>query len=119
MQQLISTTTAAAAACNPPTPRPLPVTSWFHGEETGDIYIPKKLSVKLNQLWLSVDCPHTLNQMHHQWIPCIITNFPTLYNHEFSCTMHGEDEVSCVAPQRCSDAHPRSQLIWLLRLPAR
>uniref|UniRef100_A0A915IQT1 Uncharacterized protein n=1 Tax=Romanomermis culicivorax TaxID=13658 RepID=A0A915IQT1_ROMCU len=42
MQQLISTTTAAAVAHNLPTRRPPPVTSWFHGEETPDIYIPNE-----------------------------------------------------------------------------
>uniref|UniRef100_A0A915KPD9 Uncharacterized protein n=1 Tax=Romanomermis culicivorax TaxID=13658 RepID=A0A915KPD9_ROMCU len=42
MQQLISTTTAATVAPNPPTPRPLPVTSGFHGEETHDFYIPNE-----------------------------------------------------------------------------
>uniref|UniRef100_A0A915JU43 Uncharacterized protein n=1 Tax=Romanomermis culicivorax TaxID=13658 RepID=A0A915JU43_ROMCU len=40
MQQLISTTTAAAAARNnPPTPRPLPVNSWFPCQEPHDVYI--------------------------------------------------------------------------------
>uniref|UniRef100_A0A915IBQ5 Uncharacterized protein n=1 Tax=Romanomermis culicivorax TaxID=13658 RepID=A0A915IBQ5_ROMCU len=34
MQQLISTTATTAAACNPPTPRPPPVTSRFLCEET-------------------------------------------------------------------------------------
>uniref|UniRef100_A0A915L8B6 Aminoglycoside phosphotransferase domain-containing protein n=1 Tax=Romanomermis culicivorax TaxID=13658 RepID=A0A915L8B6_ROMCU len=43
MQQLIATTTAAAIARNNLlTPWPLPVTSWFHGEESHDIYIPNE-----------------------------------------------------------------------------
>uniref|UniRef100_A0A915HU07 Uncharacterized protein n=1 Tax=Romanomermis culicivorax TaxID=13658 RepID=A0A915HU07_ROMCU len=42
MQQLISTTTAAANARNPPTPRLPPMSSWFQGKETRDIYIPNE-----------------------------------------------------------------------------
>uniref|UniRef100_A0A915HWW2 Uncharacterized protein n=1 Tax=Romanomermis culicivorax TaxID=13658 RepID=A0A915HWW2_ROMCU len=42
LQHLISTTTAAAAARNPSTPRPPLVTSRFHSEERRDIYIPNE-----------------------------------------------------------------------------
>uniref|UniRef100_A0A915I0A2 Uncharacterized protein n=1 Tax=Romanomermis culicivorax TaxID=13658 RepID=A0A915I0A2_ROMCU len=42
MQQLISTTTLGAVAHNPPTPRPLLVTSLLHSEKHGDIYIPNE-----------------------------------------------------------------------------
>uniref|UniRef100_A0A915L6G0 Uncharacterized protein n=1 Tax=Romanomermis culicivorax TaxID=13658 RepID=A0A915L6G0_ROMCU len=42
MQQLISTTAATTNTRNPPTPRPLRVSSGFHGEEMRDIYIPNE-----------------------------------------------------------------------------
>uniref|UniRef100_A0A915JRB7 Uncharacterized protein n=1 Tax=Romanomermis culicivorax TaxID=13658 RepID=A0A915JRB7_ROMCU len=92
MQQLISTTTAAALARNPHTPRPLPVTSRFHGQEPPNIYIP--------------------NETLHETEPALVFGCPpahikpkapstdTLYNHQFSCTARGKDEFSHATPQR-------------------
>uniref|UniRef100_A0A915JXL5 Uncharacterized protein n=1 Tax=Romanomermis culicivorax TaxID=13658 RepID=A0A915JXL5_ROMCU len=92
MQQLISTTAAATAAWNPPTPRPLPVTSRFHGEETCDMYIP--------------------NETLHETEPALAFGRPpvhvkpkapstdTLYTNKFSRNTRREKETSCSAPQR-------------------
>uniref|UniRef100_A0A915JM70 Uncharacterized protein n=1 Tax=Romanomermis culicivorax TaxID=13658 RepID=A0A915JM70_ROMCU len=91
MQQLIATTAAAAAARNPPTPRLLLVTSWFHGEETRDIYIPNKTLRETEPAQVFGQLPI------HVKPKALSTN--TLYNNEFSRTTHGEEEESRSAPQ--------------------
>uniref|UniRef100_A0A915JL31 Peptidase A2 domain-containing protein n=1 Tax=Romanomermis culicivorax TaxID=13658 RepID=A0A915JL31_ROMCU len=93
MQQLISTTTAAAVAHNPPTLRLPPVTSWFHGEETHDIYIPNKTLHEAEPALAFGRPPADVKPK--------APSMDTLYNHEFSHTTLGEDEVSCAAPQQC------------------
>uniref|UniRef100_A0A915IX33 Uncharacterized protein n=1 Tax=Romanomermis culicivorax TaxID=13658 RepID=A0A915IX33_ROMCU len=92
MQQLISMTMAMAVACNPPTPRPLPVTSRFHSEETCDIYIPNE-TLHETELALAFGRPpaHVKPEA-----PFTIT----LYNKAFSRNADGEDEICCSAPQR-------------------
>uniref|UniRef100_A0A915KU85 Uncharacterized protein n=1 Tax=Romanomermis culicivorax TaxID=13658 RepID=A0A915KU85_ROMCU len=86
MQQLISTTTAAAVACNLPTPSPPPVTSPFHHEEMRDIYIPNQTLCE------------TEPALAYGWPPAHIKlkilSMDTLYNNEFSRNVRGK------APQR-------------------
>uniref|UniRef100_A0A915HF02 Uncharacterized protein n=1 Tax=Romanomermis culicivorax TaxID=13658 RepID=A0A915HF02_ROMCU len=94
MQQLISTTTLPpAVAHNPPTPRPPLVTSPFHGEEPGDIYIPNETLCETEPA-LVFGCPPA-----HIKPKALSTD--TLYSKEFSCTACGKDEISPDAPQRC------------------
>uniref|UniRef100_A0A915JLL3 Uncharacterized protein n=1 Tax=Romanomermis culicivorax TaxID=13658 RepID=A0A915JLL3_ROMCU len=92
MQQLISTTTATAIAHNPPTPRPPPVTSWFHSEETHDIYIPNKTLHETEPALAFGQPPAHIKPK--------APSTDTLYNNEFSRNVCGEDETSCTAPQR-------------------
>uniref|UniRef100_A0A915K7U5 Uncharacterized protein n=1 Tax=Romanomermis culicivorax TaxID=13658 RepID=A0A915K7U5_ROMCU len=92
MQQLITTIAAAATACNPPTPRPPPVTSWFHGTETCDIYIP-------NETLRETELAQVFSQPPVHVKPKAPST-DTLYNNKFSCTARGEDEASRAAPQR-------------------
>uniref|UniRef100_A0A915I910 Gag protein n=1 Tax=Romanomermis culicivorax TaxID=13658 RepID=A0A915I910_ROMCU len=92
MQHLISTTTTAATARNPPTPRPLPVTSQFHSEETRDIYIPNK-TLPETELALAFGRPPVHVQRK-------APSTDTLYNNKFSRNACGEDEIPCSAPQR-------------------
>uniref|UniRef100_A0A915IG33 Uncharacterized protein n=1 Tax=Romanomermis culicivorax TaxID=13658 RepID=A0A915IG33_ROMCU len=91
MQELSSTITAAAVAHNPPTSRPLPVTSQFHGEETRNIYITNE-TLPETELALAFSRPPT-------HIKPKAPSMDTLYNHEFSRTGRGEDEVSRTVPQ--------------------
>uniref|UniRef100_A0A915IS43 Uncharacterized protein n=1 Tax=Romanomermis culicivorax TaxID=13658 RepID=A0A915IS43_ROMCU len=92
MQQLISTTTAAAVARNVPTPRPLPVTSQFHGEEMCDIYIPIETLCEIELTLALVRLPRHIKPK--------ASSVDTLYNHKFSRTTCGKDEVSRTMPQR-------------------
>uniref|UniRef100_A0A915IQI2 Uncharacterized protein n=1 Tax=Romanomermis culicivorax TaxID=13658 RepID=A0A915IQI2_ROMCU len=92
MQQLISTTTAMAVACNLPTPRPPPVTSRFHCQETPDIYIPKETLHETEPALAFGRLP-----VH---IKPEAPSMDTLYNHKFSCTVRGKEEISCAALQR-------------------
>uniref|UniRef100_A0A915KDG3 Uncharacterized protein n=1 Tax=Romanomermis culicivorax TaxID=13658 RepID=A0A915KDG3_ROMCU len=94
MQQLISTTAAAAAARNSPTPRPLLVTSRFHGEETRNISIPKE-TLRETEPALAFGRPPV-----HVKRKALSTD--TLYNNEFSRNAQGEEETSRSAPQRCT-----------------
>uniref|UniRef100_A0A915JJN2 Uncharacterized protein n=1 Tax=Romanomermis culicivorax TaxID=13658 RepID=A0A915JJN2_ROMCU len=100
MQQLISTTTTAAAARNLPTPRPPPLTSPFHSEETRDIYIPNE-TLHETELALAFGRPPA-------HVKPKAPSTDTLYNNEFPRNAHGEEETSCSAPQRCpqSAANP-------------
>uniref|UniRef100_A0A915I827 Uncharacterized protein n=1 Tax=Romanomermis culicivorax TaxID=13658 RepID=A0A915I827_ROMCU len=83
MQQLISTTTAAAVACNnPPTPRPLLVTSWFHREEQHGIYITNDTFWETKPA-LAYGCPPAR-------IKPKAPSMDTLYNKEFSHTAPGQ-----------------------------
>uniref|UniRef100_A0A915KHB6 Uncharacterized protein n=1 Tax=Romanomermis culicivorax TaxID=13658 RepID=A0A915KHB6_ROMCU len=97
-QQLISTATAPAAARNPPTPRPPLVTSWFHGEETCDIYIPNK-TLHETELALAFGRP----PVH---VEPKVPSTDTLYNNEFSHNTPGEEETSHFAPQRRPSSQP-------------
>uniref|UniRef100_A0A915J279 Uncharacterized protein n=1 Tax=Romanomermis culicivorax TaxID=13658 RepID=A0A915J279_ROMCU len=92
MQQLISMTTAATNARNQPTPRPLPVSSWFQGEETRDIYIPNKT---LHETELA----QVFGQPPIQVKPKVPST-DTLYNNEFSPTARVEEEIPHSAHQR-------------------
>uniref|UniRef100_A0A915KLJ1 Uncharacterized protein n=1 Tax=Romanomermis culicivorax TaxID=13658 RepID=A0A915KLJ1_ROMCU len=76
MQQLTSTTTTATNARNLPTPRPLPVSSQFHGKKREILTFQMKPSVKPNQLKSLADCLTKSNLKRHRLIPCTITNFP-------------------------------------------
>uniref|UniRef100_A0A915JEV5 Uncharacterized protein n=1 Tax=Romanomermis culicivorax TaxID=13658 RepID=A0A915JEV5_ROMCU len=94
MQQLISTTAAAAIARNNLlTPWPLPVTSWFHGEESHDIYIPNETLYEIERA------------LAYGWSPARVKpkapSTDTLYNNEFCHTAPGEDNIPCITPQRC------------------
>uniref|UniRef100_A0A915KXS6 Uncharacterized protein n=1 Tax=Romanomermis culicivorax TaxID=13658 RepID=A0A915KXS6_ROMCU len=93
MQQLISTTAAATNACNRPTPRPLPVSSRFHGEETRDIYIP-------NETLGETEPAQVFGRLPNQVKPKAPSR-DTLYNNEFSSTARGKEELPRSAPQRC------------------
>uniref|UniRef100_A0A915K177 Uncharacterized protein n=1 Tax=Romanomermis culicivorax TaxID=13658 RepID=A0A915K177_ROMCU len=92
MQQLISTTTAADIARNPPMSRPPPVTPRFHGEEMWDIYIPNET--------LRESGPAVALGRPPAHIKPKALSTDTLYNHEFSHTTCSEDEASCALPQR-------------------
>uniref|UniRef100_A0A915KFZ6 Uncharacterized protein n=1 Tax=Romanomermis culicivorax TaxID=13658 RepID=A0A915KFZ6_ROMCU len=84
MQQLISTTTAAAIAHNnPQTPRPQPVTSWFHHEEPHDIYMPNE-TLRETEPPLVFGCPSA-------HIKPKAPSTDTLYNNKFSRTARGKD----------------------------
>uniref|UniRef100_A0A915JMY0 Uncharacterized protein n=1 Tax=Romanomermis culicivorax TaxID=13658 RepID=A0A915JMY0_ROMCU len=85
-------TTPAAAAHNPPTPRPPPMTSQFHSEETSDIYIPNKTLRETEQALAFGWPPAHVNSK--------VPSTDTLYNNEFSHNARGEDEKSRSAPQR-------------------
>uniref|UniRef100_A0A915I8L1 Uncharacterized protein n=1 Tax=Romanomermis culicivorax TaxID=13658 RepID=A0A915I8L1_ROMCU len=100
MQQLISTTAAAANARNPPTPRPLPVSSRFHSQETQDIYIPNQ-TLRETEL-AQVFGPRPIH------VKPKVPSTDTLYNNEFSRTTHSQEEAPRSAPQRClqSAANP-------------
>uniref|UniRef100_A0A915JZ97 Uncharacterized protein n=1 Tax=Romanomermis culicivorax TaxID=13658 RepID=A0A915JZ97_ROMCU len=93
MQQLISTTTAAANAHNPLTPRPRPVSSRFHGEEMQDIYIP-------NKSLCETELVQVLGRLPIQVKPRAPST-DTLYNDKFSRTARGKEEAPHSAPQRC------------------
>uniref|UniRef100_A0A915I5S8 Uncharacterized protein n=1 Tax=Romanomermis culicivorax TaxID=13658 RepID=A0A915I5S8_ROMCU len=92
MQQLISTTTTTAAAHNPPTPRPLPVTSQFQGEERRNIYIPNE-TLRETDRALAFGRPPAHVKPN-------APSMDTLYNHKFSRTKHCDEEVSRAVPQR-------------------
>uniref|UniRef100_A0A915KC53 Uncharacterized protein n=1 Tax=Romanomermis culicivorax TaxID=13658 RepID=A0A915KC53_ROMCU len=92
MQQLISTTTAAAPARNPPTPRPLPVTSRFHPEERCDIYIPNKTLHETEPALAFGPPPAHVKPK--------APSTDTSYNNEYSRNARREEETSCSAPQR-------------------
>uniref|UniRef100_A0A915KHW1 Uncharacterized protein n=1 Tax=Romanomermis culicivorax TaxID=13658 RepID=A0A915KHW1_ROMCU len=93
MQQLISTTAAATNVRNPPTPRPPPVSSRFHGEETRDIYIP-------NETLRDTELAQVFGRLPIQVKPKAPST-DTLYNNEFSHTAHGEEDLPRPTPQRC------------------
>uniref|UniRef100_A0A915IXP3 Uncharacterized protein n=1 Tax=Romanomermis culicivorax TaxID=13658 RepID=A0A915IXP3_ROMCU len=92
MQQLITTNAAPAAVRNPPTPRPPPVTSRFHGDKTPDIYIPNETLCKTERAQVFGRPPIHVKPK--------APSTDTLYNNEFSCTMCGEEEGSRFTPQR-------------------
>uniref|UniRef100_A0A915KNS9 Peptidase A2 domain-containing protein n=1 Tax=Romanomermis culicivorax TaxID=13658 RepID=A0A915KNS9_ROMCU len=92
MQQLISTTAAATNACNPPTPRPLLVSSQFHGEETRDIYIP-------NETLCETEPAQVFGRLPNQVKPNA-PSMDTLYNNEFSSTACGKEELPRSVPIR-------------------
>uniref|UniRef100_A0A915KQ07 Uncharacterized protein n=1 Tax=Romanomermis culicivorax TaxID=13658 RepID=A0A915KQ07_ROMCU len=92
MQQLISTTTAMAMAHNLPTPRPLPVTSSFHGQEPCDIYVPNETLHKTERPLVYARPPVDIKPK--------APSMDTLHNNKFSHTMHRKDEISRAAPQR-------------------
>uniref|UniRef100_A0A915L8C5 Uncharacterized protein n=1 Tax=Romanomermis culicivorax TaxID=13658 RepID=A0A915L8C5_ROMCU len=93
MQQLISTTAAATNAHNPATPRPPPVPSRFHGEETRDIYTP-------NETLRETELAQVFGRPPIQVKPKAPST-DTLYNNEFSHTARVEEELPHSAPQRC------------------
>uniref|UniRef100_A0A915K6K9 Uncharacterized protein n=1 Tax=Romanomermis culicivorax TaxID=13658 RepID=A0A915K6K9_ROMCU len=78
MQQLISTTATATDGHNPPTPRPPPVSSPFHSEETRDIYIP-------NKTLRDTEPAQVFGRLPIQVKPKAPST-DTLYNNEFSRT---------------------------------
>uniref|UniRef100_A0A915ITL7 Uncharacterized protein n=1 Tax=Romanomermis culicivorax TaxID=13658 RepID=A0A915ITL7_ROMCU len=78
MQQLISTTAAAIACNNLPTPRPMPVTSQFQGEEPHDIYIPNETLCETEPALAYGRPPAQIKPK--------APSMGTLYNNEFSCT---------------------------------
>uniref|UniRef100_A0A915HWF9 Uncharacterized protein n=1 Tax=Romanomermis culicivorax TaxID=13658 RepID=A0A915HWF9_ROMCU len=90
MQQLISMT--AAAARNPPTPRPLPVTSRFHSEKTQDIYIP-------NETLRETEPALAFGRLRVPVKPKAPST-DTLYNNKLSRNARGEEETCPSAPQR-------------------
>uniref|UniRef100_A0A915HYH8 Uncharacterized protein n=1 Tax=Romanomermis culicivorax TaxID=13658 RepID=A0A915HYH8_ROMCU len=92
MQQFISTTTPAATARNPPTPRPRLVTSPFHGEERRDIYIPNKTLHETEPVQTFGQPPIHIKPK--------ATFTDTLYNNKFSRTARGEEEGSRSKHQR-------------------
>uniref|UniRef100_A0A915KXK0 Uncharacterized protein n=1 Tax=Romanomermis culicivorax TaxID=13658 RepID=A0A915KXK0_ROMCU len=92
MKQLISTTASAATVRNLPTPRPPPVTSLFHREETQDIYTPNKTP-------RGTETAQAFGQLPIHVKPKAPST-DTLYNNEFSRTTHGEEEGSRSAPHR-------------------
>uniref|UniRef100_A0A915IHD2 Uncharacterized protein n=1 Tax=Romanomermis culicivorax TaxID=13658 RepID=A0A915IHD2_ROMCU len=97
MQQLISTTTALTVARNNlPTPRSASVTSWFHGEEPGDIYIPNE-TLHETEPALPYGCTPAR-------IKPKAPSTDTLCNKDLSCTAPGKDNISHAMPQR----HPLS-----------
>uniref|UniRef100_A0A915KFA0 Uncharacterized protein n=1 Tax=Romanomermis culicivorax TaxID=13658 RepID=A0A915KFA0_ROMCU len=91
-QQLILTTAAATNACNPPTPRPPPVSSQFHREETQDIYIPNKTLHETKPAQVFGQPPIQVKPK--------APSTDTLYNNKFSHTAPGEEELPRSAPQR-------------------
>uniref|UniRef100_A0A915JX44 Uncharacterized protein n=1 Tax=Romanomermis culicivorax TaxID=13658 RepID=A0A915JX44_ROMCU len=93
MQQLILTTAAATNAHNPATPRPPPVSSWFHSEETQDIYIPNKT--------LSETEPAQVFGRPPIHVKPKAPSTDTLHNNKFSPTAYGEEELPHSTPQRC------------------
>uniref|UniRef100_A0A915JD18 Uncharacterized protein n=1 Tax=Romanomermis culicivorax TaxID=13658 RepID=A0A915JD18_ROMCU len=93
MQQLISTSPASTNVRNPPTPRPGPVSSRFHGEETRDIYIP-------NGTLCETELAQVFGGLPIQVKPKA-PSMDTLYNNEFSHTSHREEDLPRPAPQRC------------------
>uniref|UniRef100_A0A915L715 Uncharacterized protein n=1 Tax=Romanomermis culicivorax TaxID=13658 RepID=A0A915L715_ROMCU len=92
MQQLISTSTAAAIPFHPPTPRPRPVTSQFHEEEPCDIYIPNETLPETEPALVFSSPPVHIKPK--------APSTSTLNNNEFSHTTRSEDEISCTARQR-------------------
>uniref|UniRef100_A0A915I0Q7 Uncharacterized protein n=1 Tax=Romanomermis culicivorax TaxID=13658 RepID=A0A915I0Q7_ROMCU len=91
MQQLISTTTTTVAVPNnPPTPRPLPATSWFQRKEPRDIYIT-------NDTFLETE-PALAYGRPPAKIKLKVPSTDTSYNKKFSCTAPGEDDIPCAGP---------------------
>uniref|UniRef100_A0A915IRA2 Uncharacterized protein n=1 Tax=Romanomermis culicivorax TaxID=13658 RepID=A0A915IRA2_ROMCU len=91
MQQLISTTTAATTVGNnPPTPRPLPVTSRFHGKEWHYIYITND-TFQETEPTLAYSRPPVRIKLKAQ-------SMDTLYNNKFSHTTLGKDDIPCATP---------------------
>uniref|UniRef100_A0A915J0V4 Uncharacterized protein n=1 Tax=Romanomermis culicivorax TaxID=13658 RepID=A0A915J0V4_ROMCU len=91
MQQLISTTTATAAAHNSPTPRPPPVTTWFQGPETRNIYIPNKTLYETEPALAFSRPPAHIKPK--------VPSTDTLYNNKFSRKTRGEDKTFRTPPQ--------------------
>uniref|UniRef100_A0A915K999 Uncharacterized protein n=1 Tax=Romanomermis culicivorax TaxID=13658 RepID=A0A915K999_ROMCU len=92
MQQLISTTAATTNARNLPTPRPPPVSSQFHGEETRDIYIPKETLRETEPAQVFGRPPIQIKPK--------ASYADTIYNNEFSHTARCEEELPRSMPHR-------------------
>uniref|UniRef100_A0A915IDK1 Uncharacterized protein n=1 Tax=Romanomermis culicivorax TaxID=13658 RepID=A0A915IDK1_ROMCU len=115
MQQLISTTTAAALARNnPPTPRPSPVTSLFHSKEPTSIF-QMKLSIKLNWLWSLVAPQRTSNQRHHQQTPCTITNFPVMHAAKMKSPARRPKDTHCPQSTHLNSRTTHQRIIMITR----